>query len=79
MIVETQGIDEMKTEEVHEEKEMTLEIPMGKKEEKTGMEMESEQQARTYAEGEMSDRELLESINGKLDIVLATQKTNVEV
>lgn len=79
MKVETQGIDEMKTEEVHEEKVMMLEIPMGKKEEKTGMEMESEKQARTYVEGKMSDRELLESINDKLDIVLATQKTNVEV
>lgn len=76
MVVDTQGINEMKTEEPYEEIEKTLEIPMGQKEEKTGTVMESEQQVRAYAEGEMSDRELLESINEKLDIVIATLKAN---
>ncbi len=78
MVVNTQDIGEMKTEmEVpEEEKEKTFEIPIGKKEEKTGTVMESEQQVREYAEGEMSDRELLESINEKLDIVIATLKVN---
>lgn len=76
MVVDTQGINEMKTGEPYEEIEKTLEIPMGQKEEKTGTVMESEQQVRTYTEGEMSDRELLESINEKLDIVIATLKAN---
>lgn len=61
------------------EKEMILETPTREKEEKTGTILNSEQQKTEQTAEKKSDRELLESINAKIDMMLATQKANMEV
>lgn len=70
MIVETKEV---------KEKEMILETPTREKEEKTGTILNSEQQKTEQTAEKKSDRELLESINAKIDMMLATQKANMEV
>lgn len=65
--------------QVEQEKERILEIPTGKREEKTGTKLIAEQPVTSLAAGEKTDRELLESISAKLDIVIAGQKTSPEV
>lgn len=78
MIVETQELTGQEM-QVEQEKERILEIPTGNQEEKTGTKLTAEKPVTTLAAGEMTDRELLENINAKLDTVIAGQKTSLEV
>lgn len=78
MVAETQELTGQET-QVEQERERILEIPTGEKKEKTGTKLTAEKPVTTLETGEMTDRELLENINAKLDTVIAGQKTSAEV
>lgn len=78
MIAETEEIVKNETIEI-EEKERILETPTEEPEVKKGTEMKTEQKVSQQTLGGETEKDLLKSIDAKLDILLAAQQDKTEV
>lgn len=78
MVVETEaitGMGEKEEMQVAEEKMKDLELPEGKREVKEGTVMQNEEQ-KVATQQAVIDTELLQSMNDKLDLLLAAQNVS---